>query len=580
MLPQLPVGARRSFVISDDGLLEQSTPSVDGQQRSLFAYRATAGSMAPARFPPSPIEDAALSPLRPRSYTFSKAHRQSDAAAATAAATSTSSSSAAPPPASTTSSSPGDLGDGVAGCSVGQSPSSVPLPPPGVPFTPAQALQSLFANPAPASGVISVDGVPVKAKACACKKSQCLKLYCECFAHGRVCVDCNCVGCHNTDQPEHQHAREKAIQATRDRDANAFYRAAPLKAKAEAIAAEVNAAAAQAASASISGGKQSPMTDTAGGDIDASPTRVKQEPTASAPSSTSTESGVGGVGADGAASSNSATAPAAVGATVPGSGGGGGGDGSGGGGAVPSAAAVAASARKGCNCRKSRCLKKYCECYQLGLKCTARCKCEACANGKEHSHEEGGASGEAGHGGKEQQPEQGGKVKGVFVNVPVESHHAQASATSASEGCSSSPSTSNCSSSSSSPSSSSAAAGAAPSAALFVGRDDGGAGGSKLSTWKLLPSGSAAAAAPGSLLHSNAPPIPVTALGPFTLPAPFELFHLNITLQPHTSRPRGDPAAAQKQPADAVLSQPLPSLSGASSFMCELGEEDNATAVR
>jgi hypothetical protein len=34
---------------------------------------------------------------------------------------------------------------------------------------------------------------------CNCKKSKCLKLYCECFIAGKVCgPDCNCNGCENT----------------------------------------------------------------------------------------------------------------------------------------------------------------------------------------------------------------------------------------------------------------------------------------------------------------------------------------------------------------------------------------------
>lgn len=32
---------------------------------------------------------------------------------------------------------------------------------------------------------------------CSCKKSQCLKLYCDCFANEEFCVDCNCQGCSN-----------------------------------------------------------------------------------------------------------------------------------------------------------------------------------------------------------------------------------------------------------------------------------------------------------------------------------------------------------------------------------------------
>jgi hypothetical protein len=35
---------------------------------------------------------------------------------------------------------------------------------------------------------------------CKCSKSQCLKLYCECFANGRTCNNCFCVGCCNTEE--------------------------------------------------------------------------------------------------------------------------------------------------------------------------------------------------------------------------------------------------------------------------------------------------------------------------------------------------------------------------------------------
>lgn len=56
---------------------------------------------------------------------------------------------------------------------------------------------------------------------CNCKKSRCLKLYCECFAKGLICgVDCNCSDCHNTDNLEE--LRQLVIKETEEKNPYAF----------------------------------------------------------------------------------------------------------------------------------------------------------------------------------------------------------------------------------------------------------------------------------------------------------------------------------------------------------------------
>ena len=46
---------------------------------------------------------------------------------------------------------------------------------------------------------------------------------------------------------------------------------------------------------------------------------------------------------------------------------------------------------KGCHCKKSQCIKKYCECFNLGVLCSAKCECRDCKNKTWDSHNpEGG----------------------------------------------------------------------------------------------------------------------------------------------------------------------------------------------
>ena len=55
---------------------------------------------------------------------------------------------------------------------------------------------------------------------CNCKKSKCLKLYCDCFAYGLGCSpSCNCQDCSNKEGNEE---RKMAMDAIVERNPTAF----------------------------------------------------------------------------------------------------------------------------------------------------------------------------------------------------------------------------------------------------------------------------------------------------------------------------------------------------------------------
>jgi hypothetical protein len=65
------------------------------------------------------------------------------------------------------------------------------------------------ASPSGMSPAMSENSTPSH---CNCKRSKCLKLYCECFAALRYCSTCNCVDCNN--RPETEHVRHYFLSLT------------------------------------------------------------------------------------------------------------------------------------------------------------------------------------------------------------------------------------------------------------------------------------------------------------------------------------------------------------------------------
>ncbi|RDY12714.1 Protein tesmin/TSO1-like CXC 2, partial [Mucuna pruriens] len=121
-------------------------------------------------------------------------------------------------------------------------------------------------------------------KRCNCKKSKCLKLYCECFAAGVYCIEpCSCQECFN--KPIH----EDTVLQTRKQIES-------------------------------------------------------RNPLAFAPKVIRNSDSVPEIGDD------------------------------------PNKTPASARHKRGCNCKKSSCLKKYCECYQGGVGCSISCRCEGCKN--------------------------------------------------------------------------------------------------------------------------------------------------------------------------------------------------------
>ena len=89
--------------------------------------------------------------------------------------------------------------------------------------TPTTELSSLelgFGQAAGGSGSGSVSGGASSGITCNCKKSRCLKLYCECFHALKFCETCRCQDCKN--KPGNEELREGIIATIKERDPTAF----------------------------------------------------------------------------------------------------------------------------------------------------------------------------------------------------------------------------------------------------------------------------------------------------------------------------------------------------------------------
>ncbi len=100
-------------------------------------------------------------------------------------------------------------------CPMGSNHNFEALPPLEDPEDIELSLELKMDKAAP-EGINSAATIKRKKGGCTCKKTKCLKMYCECFSSGKLCgEDCNCQGCSNCQ--EHSETLLKAHELVRSK---------------------------------------------------------------------------------------------------------------------------------------------------------------------------------------------------------------------------------------------------------------------------------------------------------------------------------------------------------------------------